>query len=57
MGKGIKKVANQYKKAGINDLTLKIYEGGRHEMLNEINKEEVEQDFINWLNHRIDAKN
>jgi alpha-beta hydrolase superfamily lysophospholipase len=57
MGKGIKKVANQYKKAGINDLTLKIYEGGRHEMLNEINKEEVEQDFINWLNHRIHAKN
>nr|WHW29844.1 alpha/beta hydrolase [uncultured bacterium]WHW29850.1 alpha/beta hydrolase [uncultured bacterium] len=57
MGKGIKKVANQYKKAGINDLTLKIYEGGRHEMLNEINKEEVEQDFINWLNCHIDAKN
>ena len=57
MGKGIKKVANQYIKAGINDLTLKIYEGGRHEMLNEINKKEVEQDFINWLNHRIDAKN
>ena len=57
MGKGIQKVANQYKKAGINDLTLKIYKGGRHEMLNEINKEEVEQDFINWLNNRIDAKN
>ena len=57
MGKGIKKVANQYKKAGINDLTLKIYEGGRHEMLNEINKEEVELDFINWLNNHIDAKN
>ena len=57
MGKGIKKVAKQYEKAGINDLTLKIYEGGRHEMLNEINKEEVERDFINWLNDRIDAKN
>lgn len=57
MGKGIKKVAKQYKKAGINDLTLKIYEGGRHEMLNEINKEEVERDFINWLDHRIKSKN
>ena len=57
MGKGIEKVAKQYKRAGINDLTIKIYEGGRHEMLNELNKEEVEQDFINWLNERIDAKN
>ncbi|MDJ0644969.1 MAG: alpha/beta hydrolase [Flavobacteriaceae bacterium] len=57
MGKGIQKVANQYIKAGLSDLTLKIYEGGRHEMLNEINKEEVERDFINWLNQRIDAKN
>lgn len=53
MGKGVKKVINQYKKAGINDLTSKIYEGGRHEMLNEINKEEVEQDVINWLNQRV----
>ena len=57
MGKGIKKVARQYQQAGINDLTLKIYEGGRHEMLNEINREEVESDFINWLNERIESKN
>ena len=57
MGTGVKKVARQYEKAGINDLTLKIYEGGRHEMLNEINKEEVERDFINWLNKRIESKN
>jgi len=53
MGKGVKKVAIEYEKAGIKDLTLKLYEGGRHEMLNEINKKEVEQDVINWLNHRI----
>jgi len=55
MGKGVKKVINQYKKAGINDLTSKIYEGGRHEMLNETNKEEVEQDVINWINQRVEA--
>jgi len=57
MGKGTKKVANQYKKAGVSDITLKIYENGRHEMLNEVNKTEVEQDLINWLNARIEAKN
>lgn len=53
MGKGIKRVLKQYKKAGINDLTLKLYKGGRHEMLNETNKEEVERDVISWLNEKI----
>jgi alpha-beta hydrolase superfamily lysophospholipase len=55
MGKGVSKVANKYIKAGIKDLTLKLYKGGRHEMLNEVNKEEVAQDIINWLNIRIKA--
>lgn len=55
MGKGVKKVAKKYKKAGVNDLTFKLYEGGRHEMLNEVNKKEVEQDVINWLNEKVEA--
>lgn len=53
MGKGLKRVHKQYKKAGINDLTMRIYKGGRHEMLNETNKEEVEQDILYWLNQKI----
>jgi alpha-beta hydrolase superfamily lysophospholipase len=55
MGKGVKKVTNKYQKSGIKDITLKLYKGGRHEMLNEINKNEVEQDLINWLNEKIKA--
>jgi alpha-beta hydrolase superfamily lysophospholipase len=57
MGKGVKKVAANYKKAGIKDLSLKLYKGGRHEMLNEVNKNEVEQDLLKWLKERIKAKN
>ncbi len=57
MGKGLKRVHDQYKKAGINDLSMRIYEGGRHEMLNEINKEEVEQDILYWLNQKIETQN
>ncbi len=56
MGKGIKRVVKQYEKAGINDLTFKLYKGGRHEMLNEVNKEEVEQDVLNWLNEKVEVK-
>ena len=54
MGKGVIKVAKKFKKAG-NDVTLKLYKGGRHEMLNEINKEEVEQDLLNWLNSKLEV--
>ena len=54
MGKGVVKVAKKFKKAG-NDVTLKLYKGGRHEMLNEINKEEVEQDLLNWLYVKLEV--
>lgn len=53
MGKGVKKIALAYQKAGVENVTLKLYEGGRHEMLNEINKEEVEQDILTWLNKLV----
>lgn len=47
--KGVKKVIASYEKAGIKDLSYKFYEEGRHEMLNEINREEVSADIISWL--------
>ena len=53
MGEGVKKVTKEYQLAGIEDVTLKLYKGGRHEMLNEVNKEEVQQDLINWLKEKI----
>lgn len=49
MGKGVKKVAKKFKKHGNKDLTFHLYKDGRHEMLNEINSQEVEQDIIDWL--------
>ena len=57
MGKGVKKVAKNYKKVGVQDVTLKLYEGGRHEMLHETNRNEVEKDLLKWLNEHIEAKN
>lgn len=55
MGKGVKRVARQYKKIGIQDFTFNLYEGGRHEMINETNAEDVKQEIIDWLNNRIKA--
>lgn len=49
MGKGVTRVAKQYERRGMIDLTFNLYEGGRHEMLNETNAEEVKQEVISWL--------
>lgn len=48
-GKGIIKLYNTYKSVGIEQVEYKLYKDGRHEMLNEINKEEVMDDVIKWL--------
>lgn len=50
---GVKYMYSLYKdKLGIEDVTLRLYEGARHEMLNEINKDEVIEHLIDWLNNR-----
>ena len=48
--KGVKAVYDRMKAAGVKDVTLKIYEGGRHEMLNETVKETVYDDILSWVN-------
>ncbi|MFY9213917.1 MAG: hypothetical protein WAO45_04290 [Tissierellaceae bacterium] len=52
-GKGIVNLYNIYKDLGILNLSYKLYESGRHEMLNEINKDEVIGDIITWLTNNI----
>ncbi|MGX9133749.1 alpha/beta fold hydrolase [Rummeliibacillus sp. JY-2-4R] len=47
--KGIWKVANQFQKYGFHDVTVQIFYGMRHEILNEIKKEQVFQTIIKWL--------
>ncbi|GAV26069.1 alpha/beta hydrolase [Carboxydothermus islandicus] len=50
MGRGVLKLIKTYEKLGLKNLAYRLYPGGRHEMLNEINREEVVGDIINWLN-------
>ena len=51
-GKAVKRVYEMYKAAGINDVTLKLYENDRHEILNETDKERVFDDIFNWCESR-----
>lgn len=48
-GKGVTETVAAMKKAGVHQVTLKLYEGGRHEMLNEINKNAVYEDLYQKL--------
>ena len=41
------------KKAGIRDIELLVYHDARHEIYNELNKDDILQDLIKWINIRI----
>jgi alpha-beta hydrolase superfamily lysophospholipase len=49
----LKPVAERYRAAGIKDVSEKYYPDGRHEMLNEINREEVYRDLVTWMRRSI----
>jgi alpha-beta hydrolase superfamily lysophospholipase len=49
MGKGSPNLAKAYEAAGQQQVSVKVYENGRHEMLNETNAAIVSKDIISWL--------
>ncbi len=49
MGAGPKEVYENLTKAGCRNVELKLYPGGRHEMFNETQQEEVRQNLLQWL--------
>lgn len=48
-GKGVEKVAAWFRQAGVREVTVRLYPEGRHEMLNERNRQEVYADVLAWL--------
>lgn len=48
-GKGVEKAAREFRKAGMINVACKIYPECRHEILNELNKQEVYEDVARWL--------
>jgi alpha-beta hydrolase superfamily lysophospholipase len=51
----LKPVAERYRAAGITNVSEKYYPDGRHEMLNETNRDEVLRDLVTWLKKTIGA--
>lgn len=49
MGKGVCRVYDLFQQCGVQDVTMKLYPGGRHEMLNELNRDTVMLDLVQWI--------
>ncbi|HYB90880.1 MAG TPA: alpha/beta hydrolase [Candidatus Binataceae bacterium] len=52
----LRPLAERYRSAGLRDVTEKYYAGGRHEMFNEINRDEVTADLLAWLRRVIQVR-
>ncbi|MEG1310815.1 MAG: alpha/beta hydrolase, partial [Romboutsia sp.] len=52
-GKGVLKLRDRYIDLGVKDISCKLYKDGRHEMLNEINKDEVIKNILSWLESKV----
>jgi len=46
---GVQLLISRYQKAGLYDIFHEFYPGGRHEMLNEINRDEVRANLLSWI--------
>src|SRR3569623_1169273 len=49
VGAKVHGLIDSYRDAGLTRLTSRIYREGRHEMLNDINRDEVTADLVAWL--------
>ena len=52
-GKGVRQVDEWLRQTGHEDVTLVLYPGARHEVLNETNRAQAYQDIAAWLLSRI----
>ena len=52
-GQLVEVLGQRYRDAGLVDVTVRLYDGARHEILNETNRDEVTADVVAWLDaHR-----
>ena len=52
-GDGLTQLAEAFRKRGVQDVTLKLYPGARHETLNETNRDQVFIDLSTWMLDRV----
>ena len=53
-GEGVLRAADQLKKAGVRSVDVQLYDGMRHEILNEVGKEQVFCDIADWMEQQLE---
>lgn len=52
-GKGVRTVFDRFRSNGMQDISIKLYPGMRHEVLNELGKEQVWDDVLDWIEKKL----
>jgi alpha-beta hydrolase superfamily lysophospholipase len=52
-GAGQRRLLEAYRRAGLTEVTSRFYEGARHELLNEENRDEVTRQLLGWLAEKL----
>jgi alpha-beta hydrolase superfamily lysophospholipase len=53
---GVSILIERYRAAGVRNISHNFYPGGRHEMLNEINRDEVRTNLLGWIDRVLSGK-
>lgn len=52
-GRGVQKAYESLRGAGVENISMKMYPGARHELLNETNRDEVMKDIFRWIEETV----
>jgi alpha-beta hydrolase superfamily lysophospholipase len=52
--RGLHVLIDRYRDAGLRDVSFDFYPGGRHEMLNEINRRDVQTSLLGWISQLVE---
>lgn len=55
--RGLRRLIGRYREAGLSDIAFDFYPGGRHEMLNEINRGQVQARLLGWISRTLEKLN
>jgi alpha-beta hydrolase superfamily lysophospholipase len=55
--RGLRTLIGRYRDAGLRDIAFDFYPGGRHEMLNEINRRQVQTRLLGWISQTLEKLN
>jgi alpha-beta hydrolase superfamily lysophospholipase len=55
--RGLDTLIDRYRDAGLRDIAFDFYPGGRHEMLNEINRRQVQTRLLGWISQALEKLN